>query len=528
MRLTDLLLLPIVAMWQQKGRTALTTMGVVFGAFVLAASLSINHGVQETIVRESKRTDALRRINVHPDWSNRNNSTDDTEIVVDGKMSQDKQRRIRSALALQNRTQSATTMVMLSPETLQRLVSLKHVQRIEPRVEFQEIVQLNGQTHRVPIESAAPQDPAYLRRIVAGRFFEASNESTIVLSEFLLYRCGIVDDEAVEAVLGQKLKIEIQSRQNPEQEGLRVYLYRPDGRQTTPAEMKLLARLNRQIPALFKQLDLPALLAQVGLDAVEIEILRHAMESHAVETEVEAPISREFTIVGIMRQSTDQELNDRRWWDYLGGHSDVLLPYQTAADFFFSSASMSRGGLHQVSLVAEREEYVKEIAQEVKAMGLQVNAPIEFIERERLTWRLVFGGMTCIAAVALLVAAMGIANTLLMSVLERTREIGIMMSVGAAAIHIQTIFLIEGVLIGAAGGVMGVLLAWAASLPGDAYVRAMVERDMNVKLQDALFVFPFWLVVTVIAFAVLVTTGAAIYPARRAARIDPVTALRHE
>src|SRR5260221_14376106 len=67
-RLMDLLVFPVAALWQQKARTALTTLGVVFGAFVLAASLSINHGVQDMIVRESHRTDALRRIEVHPQW----------------------------------------------------------------------------------------------------------------------------------------------------------------------------------------------------------------------------------------------------------------------------------------------------------------------------------------------------------------------------------------------------------------------------------------------------------------------------
>jgi putative ABC transport system permease protein len=519
-RLTDLLLFPLAALSQQKGRTALTTLGVVFGAFVLAASLSINHGVQETIVRESNRTDALRRINVYPRWGNDINSAEEAEVVIEGSMSEEKRQRLRAALTAQrNGGQVAKTMVLLSPETLQRLAALEHVQRIEPRVEFQDVVRVNGQTHQVRTESAAPQDPAYLQRIVAGRFFEAPDEPTAVVSEFLLYRCGIANDEDVEAVLGQKIKIEIHSHQRPAQERLRVYLFRPDGRASTPAEVELIANLNQRLPAFIKQLD---------LTAAEIEILGRAMEERSLETESEASVSGEFTIVGVMRQVTAQELNDRRWWDYLGGTSDVLLPYQTAADFYFTSPSGRGGGLHQTLLITDSEEHVKEVVKRVRDLGLQADAPIEFIEREQFTWRLVFGGMTCVAAVALLVAAMGITNTMLMSVLERTREIGIMKSVGAAAIHIQTIFLIEGIVIGAVGGILGLLLAVAASFPGDTWVRSMVERDMNLKLKDALFVFPAWLVVTVVLFAVIVTTAAALYPARRAARIDPVMALRHE
>ena len=256
--------------------------------------------------------------------------------------------------------------------------------------------------------------------------------------------------------------------------------------------------------------------------------MQTALEAQANVSTPEPPLSREFTIVGVLRQNTSDEEIDRNWWDVLGSNADVLLPYQAAADFYFASPSGSSRGVNQTMLIADHEDHVKQIAREVKELGLQANAPIEFIERERMTWQLVFGGMTCIAAVALLVAAMGITNTMLMSVLERTREIGIMKSVGASSGQIQLIFLIEGLLIGAAGGVIGILLALAASIPGDNWVRSRVERDMNIKLHEALFVFPPWLVVTVILFAILVTTLAAVYPARRAANIDPVMALRHE
>ena len=520
MRLTDLLLFPLAALWQQKGRTVLTTLGVVFGAFVLAASLSINHGVQETIVRESKRTDALRRVNVNPQWDNRNNSTDDSDVEVPGNMSEEKRKRIRVLLgSLQEQKQNANKMVLLNPETLQRLAALEHVQKVEPRVDIWNPVQINGKSFQAKTESASPQDPAYLRRIVEGRFFETPNEPSAVVSEFYLYRCGVVDDEAVQEILGQKLRIEIRPYQRPQRESLRVNLVRPDGREITPAEELLIANINQRLPELVNQLD---------LSAAEREMVRQVMEGGATETEPAPSISREFTIVGVMRQSTDEELNDRNWWDYFGGYADVLLPCQTAADFWFDSPILSSTGLQQTLLVADKEEHVKQLAKKVKELGFAANAPIEFIEREQFTWQLVFGGMTCIAAVALLVAAMGIANTMLMSVLERTREIGIMKSVGASGFHIQAIFLIEGILIGAVGGMLGLGLALAAAVPGDAWVRSMVQKDMNIKLNGALFLFPTWIIVTVILFAVLVTTAAALYPARRAASIDPVTALRHE
>ena len=92
MRVNDLLGLPVAALWQQKSRTAMTTLGVVFGAFVLAASLSINQGVQQTIDRESRRGDVLRRINV---YTGGGTAAPDKEVPVAGQMSEARRERIR-------------------------------------------------------------------------------------------------------------------------------------------------------------------------------------------------------------------------------------------------------------------------------------------------------------------------------------------------------------------------------------------------------------------------------------------------
>jgi len=213
---------------------------------------------------------------------------------------------------------------------------------------------------------------------------------------------------------------------------------------------------------------------------------------------------------------------------YFDATADLIMPYQTATDLSFKMPGQPDGNINSVLVFVDEEKNVKVVAEQVKKLGLEARAAIEFIDRERFIYLLIFGGMTCVAGVALLVSALGIANTMLMSVLERTREIGIMKAVGADNRTLQLIFLIEGGFIGSLGAMLGLLLAWSASFPADAWVRSMVLRDIKLDLKGSIFIFPGWIALTVLVFTVLVTTVAALYPARHASRIDPVKALRHE
>ena len=87
---------------------------------------------------------------------------------------------------------------------------------------------------------------------------------------------------------------------------------------------------------------------------------------------------------------------------------------------------------------------------------------------------------------------------------------------------------VEGALIGMLGGGLGLLMGWLASFPGDAVARAIIEKQTQTKMTDSLFAFPVDVMLGIVSFTVLITTLAAVYPARRAARVNPVTALRHE
>ena len=129
-------------------------------------------------------------------------------------------------------------------------------------------------------------------------------------------------------------------------------------------------------------------------------------------------------------------------------------------------------------------------------------------------------------SLALAVATLGIVNTLVMAILERRREIGVLKALGAADSDVKQLFFVEAGVMGLSGGVLGVLLGW---LIGQALTFA---TNVYLKRQDLPGVqissVPLWLIAGAIGFAILVSLIAGLYPASRAAKLNPVDALRYE
>jgi putative ABC transport system permease protein len=115
---------------------------------------------------------------------------------------------------------------------------------------------------------------------------------------------------------------------------------------------------------------------------------------------------------------------------------------------------------------------------------------------------------------------------MIMSILERTREIGILKSLGAEDAHVRALFLTEAAAIGFLGSVGGILLGLAVTGAASAVARAFMVRQ-EIPPMD-LFHLPFWVALAAVAFGTLLSVMAGLYPAVRAARIDPVQALRRD
>jgi putative ABC transport system permease protein len=129
-------------------------------------------------------------------------------------------------------------------------------------------------------------------------------------------------------------------------------------------------------------------------------------------------------------------------------------------------------------------------------------------------------------SLALAVATLGIVNTLVMAILERRREIGVLKALGAADRDVKRLFFAEAGVMGLLGGIVGVVFGWmigrAVTIGTNIYL-----KQQNLPTTD-IFSVPWWLAILAIVFAVIVSLVAGLYPASRAARLNPVEALRYE
>jgi ABC-type antimicrobial peptide transport system permease subunit len=169
---------------------------------------------------------------------------------------------------------------------------------------------------------------------------------------------------------------------------------------------------------------------------------------------------------------------------------------------------------------------VKDVEDAIKGMGYSTFSLLDATDNLRLVFAVFDLLLGIFGSLALVVASLGIINTLVMAILERRREIGVLKALGAADRDIRRLFFVEAGVMGLLGGICGVALGWAIG-------RAM-NFGANVYLHRRslpatnLSSVPWWLVAAAIAFSVGVSLAAGIYPASRAAQLDPVEALRYE
>jgi len=189
-------------------------------------------------------------------------------------------------------------------------------------------------------------------------------------------------------------------------------------------------------------------------------------------------------------------------------------------------ASNSKPSYANLTIRAKSPSQVEAIETAIKNMGFSTFSLLDATRNLRLFFTIFDLLLAIFGSLALTVATIGIINTLVMAILERRREIGILKALGAADGDVKQLFFVEAGVMGLLGGVFGVGIGW---LIGQAVTWGTNLYLHRQNLPPAhVFSVPWWLVMLAILFAILVSLAAGLYPASRAARLNPVEALRYE
>ena len=191
----------------------------------------------------------------------------------------------------------------------------------------------------------------------------------------------------------------------------------------------------------------------------------------------------------------------------------------------------NRDGYNMAVVKVDDVSQVLDVTDQITGMGYMAYTPQSFVQGINsfyVVLQVIFGG---VGAIALLVAAIGIANTMAMAILERTREIGLMKAIGATNRDVLSVFLGEAAGIGFIGGLGGVLLGWSGgqviNVVAMAYLAGQASQTGGLPPSVAVYT-PMWLPIFSLIFATLIGLISGLYPALRAATLIPVNALKYE
>ena len=178
----------------------------------------------------------------------------------------------------------------------------------------------------------------------------------------------------------------------------------------------------------------------------------------------------------------------------------------------------------QATVNVDDMKNVIEVQKAINNMGYEANSQMEWLEQSQKQSNMVQAVLGGIGAVSLFVAAIGIANTMMMSIYERTKEIGVIKVLGCAMGNIRSMFLIEAGFIGFVGGVAGVILSYGVSFLINKFLAGALLYGMSSKLS----MIPPWLGFASIGFAILIGMLAGFFPALRAMKLSPLAAIRND
>lgn len=185
-----------------------------------------------------------------------------------------------------------------------------------------------------------------------------------------------------------------------------------------------------------------------------------------------------------------------------------------------------------IRINVDNMNYVTEVQEAITALGYKSISDMQYIQPMKDTAEMLELVLGAIGAIAMLVSAINIANTMIMSIYERTKEIGIMKVLGCKVGDVRKLFLFESGIIGLIGGVVGIglsyIASWVLNTYGGQIFESLMSSSVGVAEGSNFSVIPFWLPFFAAGFGVAVGLVSGFFPALRATKISAIEAMRSE
>ena len=476
MKMDEMTRMAFENLWKTKLRTGLTVLGVVIGIGALVSMVSFGTGMQKNITEAFLQNDLFTSMQVLP-----------------GKINLEEAMRGNPQAVLQ---QAKKDSVTLDQAALDKIRSIPEVEIAFPEIRFPVKVRFEGREATTNIRALPAVMGKFkpLNKLASGAFYANDSQKVVIMSPRLL----------------RDLKMRLVDPANPKKTTIEDTL---KGFRSVRAD----SLVGMDVELVTSVLDLAG-------------VMRNPMAAAGHGGTPGLPFSDKtthFRVAGIAKQANG--------FEHGFIESGMILPLKAAESlprFNFSSVwdilnrKADSGAFSSLYVRVKKMEYMAPVKKRIEDMGFGVISIADQLEDFKKGFLIFDTLLGAVGTIALIVAALGIINTMVMSILERTREIGIMKAVGGGETDIRGIFFVEAGAIGFIGGVFGLGLGWLVTRIANMIANIFVAREGGPPMD--FFYIPLWLILGSMAFSVCVSLLAGLYPAVRASRVNPVEALRHD
>ncbi|MCL5093836.1 MAG: ABC transporter permease [Patescibacteria group bacterium] len=482
MKFFDYIKIALKNIWRQRVRSSLTIVSIVIGSLAVISVLSLVFGAQKVFMDTLQAEGSFTHVMVTPNQENL--SGGGGPFGGGGQEVSDSQKKIDDAL-------------------IQKIKTINYVTDVNPAVRIWNLESYkakggNGKKFRADVEASVP-GKATEKKIIAGRdFTKEDGNRKVIIGVNLLESLGYKDPQDA---VGKT--IIFTTKKGYQGEGAQLPDFNSDNKESWDKLQEQATELEAEIIGITS----PPGPGSNGSVFITMNWARKIMSWPNMK---EDPVKMEA-------YKTRMETSGIRNWDMRNCQDCRTLTYESEID---------RQGYHMAYVQVNNPDNTKAVSEEIKKLGVGTITAEDMLKMFTQVISIIAAVLGAIGAISLGVATIGIVNTMVMATMERTREIGVMRACGATRKIIRRLFMFEAAVLGFLGGTIGILTGIGVSKIANYYINRMLASQ-NMSAENVISL-PLWLIVATLGITTFLGLISGLYPAFRAARLDPVEALRYE